>query len=999
MINRVPFLFTRVVRGGWTLTGIRKWRTRWGWMLIAVAAVVLILWFSGSFGGGSASKGNSEMGSELPVVKLAAGVKGSTAEPSYGEYLAGFEGKSRPDHEIVIEAADYSREDGAEVKKLQDYEGNKGISVYTGEQGELEWKVNIPEGGLYNLSLLYYPVEGKSSSIERQLKIDGGIPFEEAGYLQFDRIWDNEKAEIEQDNQGNDLRPKQAERPGWREVLLEDSDGFITEPLQFYLEKGEHTLTLSASREPMVIRSLKLFRYTEALPYEQVSQRYQAEGLKETEGQLVIVQGEAATAKSSPTLYPLSERSSPSVSPYNASKVRINTIGGYNWRLPGQWIEWEIDVPETGLYHIGFRTQQNFVRGIYSTRKLTIDGQVPFEEMNRAPFRYKSGYRIDVMGGDDPYLFKLEEGKHVLRMEVSLGEFASLIQQVEDSLLNLNAMYRKILMITGTKPDEFRDYRVEQRIPELLELFQAESERLRAIADRLVELSGQSSDQEALLNTMAVQLDEMVKDPDTIPRRLAAYKTNTGGLGTWLQQAREQPLEIDEIYIASPGKKLPGGGMSAGDKIVHELSTFGASFFIDYNQIGNVSAKKDQRSVTVWIGSGRDQANAIKAMIDETFTPETGINVNLKLVNMGTILPATLAGQGPDVAMQIGNDLPVNFAMRNAAADLTQLSGYDEVAARFRESAIVPYEYRGGVYALPETQTFNMLFYRKDVLAELGLEVPETWDDVANLLAVLNKNHMAFGLPVVAQAPNQWTTLPPNSMYATLLMQNGGQFYRNNDTESDLDSKTGIEAFKQWTEYYTDYKLEREYDFPNRFRTGQMPIGIADYTTYNQLSVFAPEIRGLWGFAPVPGTAQEDGSVDRTVPSGGSGVLMLENAKDKEAAWEFLKWWTSDETQTSFGREMEGLMGAAARYPTANIKALEQLPWPVEDYKNLEEQFKWVEGIPEVPGGYSTGRNLFNAFYRSVISGIEPREAIMDSVQYIHDEIRNKQEEFGQPQK
>lgn len=981
------------------MTGIQKLSNKWGWLLVIVAAVLLILWIAGVFGGAADSKRTGGKITELPVVKLAAGVKGNSSLPSYTDYLAGFEGAARPDAEVVIEASEFSRTEGADIKKLENYEGSGGISVYTGEKGEIEWKVTVPEAGFYNLSLLYFPVEGKSSSIERSLKIDGGIPFEEAGYLQFDRIWDNEKPDIERDNQGNDLRPKQAERPEWRETLMEDSDGYITEPFRFYFDKGEHTLTLAASREPMVIRSLKLFKHEEALPYEEAKRQYEAEGWKETEGRLIVVQGEDAIRKSSPTLYPLSERSSPSVSPYSASKVRINTIGGYNWRLPGQWIEWEIDVPETGLYKIGFRTQQNFVRGIYSTRKLTIDGQVPFEEMNRAPFRYQSGYRIDVMGAEDPYLFKLEEGRHVLRLEVSLGEFAPLIQQVEDSLLNLNAMYRKILMITGTKPDEYRDYRVEQRIPELLEVFQAESERLKAIAARLVELSGQSSDQEALLKTMALQLDEMLKEPETIPRRLTAYKTNTGGLGTWLQQAREQPLEIDEIYIASPNQKLPKGGLGAGDKIVHELSTFAASFFIDYNRIGNVADEKDQRSVTVWIGSGRDQANAIKAMIDETFTPQTGINVNLKLVNMGTILPATLAGQGPDVAMQIGNDLPVNFAMRNAAADLTQFGDYEEVAARFRESAIVPYEYRGGVYALPETQTFNMLFYRKDVLAELGLEVPETWDDVSNLLAVLNKNHMAFGLPVVAQAPNQWTTLPPNSMYATLLMQNGGQFYRNNDTESDLDSKVGIESFKQWTEYYTDYKLEREYDFPNRFRTGQMPIGIADYTTYNQLSVFAPEIRGLWGFAPVPGTVKEDGTVDHTVPAGGSGVLMLDDAKDKEAAWEFLKWWTSDDTQTTFGREMEGLMGAAARYPTANINALAQLPWPVEDYENLEEQFKWVEGIPEVPGGYSTGRNLFNAFYRSVISGIEPREAIMDSVQYIHDEIRNKQEEFGRPQK
>jgi len=930
----------------------------------------------------------------------------------YAEYSSGHAGANEPNLEIIVEASDYARTEGEGFDTAQQFEGMEGTTLITGEQGSVEWKVNVPEEGLYHISILYYPVEGKSSSIVRSLLIDGEVPFEEAAYLQFDRVWDNELDEVKRDNRGNELRPRQKENPEWREALFKDSEGYYEKPFQFYLTAGEHTLTLVSQKEPMAIRQLKLHRQPEALPYEEEVKRYRNEGYAETSGHLIIVQGEHATAKSSPTLYPQTERSSPAVTPYSPSQTRVNTIGGLNWRIPGEWIEWEIDVPETGLYKIAFKAQQNFVRGIYSTRKLTIDGEVPFREMERVPFRYGNDYRIDVMGGKEPYLFYLEEGKHVLRLETTLGEFAELIRQVEESLFALNAMYRKILMITGSAPDQFRDYRVEQQIPDLLETFERESERLKRVSKQLRELSGGSGDSEALLKTMAVQLDEMVEEPETIPRRLGSYKTNTGGLGTWLLQAREMPLEIDEIYVASPDKKLPKTGAGFWPNLKHELSTFAYSFFIDYNQIGNVAEKGEERSVTVWIGSGRDQANTLKAMIDETFTPQTGISVNLKLVQMQTLLPATLAGQGPDVAMQIGNDIPVNYAMRNAVADLTQFEDFEEVERRFRPSAMVPYQYQDGVYALPETQTFNMLFYRKDILNELGLEVPNTWEDIKKLFAVLNKNHMSFGMPLVLQPQYPGENIPPNSMYATLLLQNGGQFYRNDGKESDLDSKIGIETFKTWTEFYTDYKLEREFDFPNRFRTGEMPIGIADYTTYNQLTVFAPEIRGLWGFVPVPGTVKEDGSLDRSVPSGGSATILLESAEDKDAAWQFMKWWTSDETQTAYGREMESLMGAAARYPTANINALDSLPWPVTDYENLKEQFDSVKGIPEVPGGYFTGRHLLNAFYKVVVNsadqnfvGIripgekaEPRETIVEYVEFMHEEIRAKRKEFGLPQ-
>lgn len=922
-----------------------------------------------------------------------------TGEVKYAEYLTGYSDAGKPAREIVVQAANYmSVSETAGFKKLESYEGMDGPSLLTPESGTVEWTVDVPEAGLYNLSLLYYPIEGKSSAIERSLTIDGERPFKEAAYLQFDRIWSNEKAEMVTDNQGNDLRPRQVEAPRWSEKRFQDSDGYENDPFLFYFSKGEHTITLESTREPMVIKHLKLCQPQTPPAYIEASRRYEELGARPVSDVLVTVQGEDAIAKSSPTLYPLSERSSAAVTPYSASKIKVNTIGGLNWRLPGQWMEWEINVPETGLYKIAFKSKQNFVRGIYSTRRMTIDGTVPFQEMERVAFKYKNGYRLDVMGGNDPYLFKLDKGKHVLRLEANLGEFATLIREVESSLYRLNEMYRKILMITGTKPDEIRDYQLEKKIPNMLEAFNTEKERLDSVSEQLIELAGQSSDQIALLKTMSAQLEEMIDRPDTIPRRLAAYKTNTGGLGTWVQKAREQPLEIDSIYVASPDAKFQKKGMGFGSKLMHEASAFLSSFFTDYNQIGNIAEDKDQRTITVWIGSGRDQANTMKAMIDETFTSETGINVNLKLVNMGTLLPATLAGQGPDVAMQVENDIPVNYAMRGAAADLTQFDDFDEVKNRFRPSSLVPLTYENGVYALPETQTFNMLFYRKDVLEELGLGVPQTWDDVASLLAVLSKNHMQLALPQVAHAAVQGQNLPPNSMYAALLFQNGGQFYRSDGRESDLDSHVGLETFKQWTELYTDYKLEREFDFANRFRTGEMPIGIADYTTYNQLSVFAPEIRGLWGFTTIPGTVQEDGTINREVPSGGQSVIMLDKAKDKEAAWAFMKWWTSDEAQTTFGREMEGLMGAAARYPTANIKALDSLPWPVADYESLKAQFEWVRGIPEVPGGYFTGRHLFNAFYKTVVGQVEARESMIDYVQYIQDEITTKRTEFGLPQ-
>ena len=405
-------------------------------------------------------------------------------------------------------------------------------------------------------------------------------------------------------------------------------------------------------------------------------------------------------------------------------------------------------------------------------------------------------------------------------------------------------------------------------------------------------------------------------------------------------------------------------------------------------------------TITLWVGTGRDQANVIKSLIDESFTGDTGINVNVQLVDMNTLLRAELAGEGPDVAIQVantngiagavlntGNDTPVNYGLRNAVLDLTQFDDWQEVTSRFYESSLTAFTFDGAVYALPETQTFPVMFYRKDILAEVGLEIPQTWDEVKVAMTVLAKNQMEFAM------------LPSEQIFAMLLYQNGGEYYTEDGKASALDSDIAVSTFKEYCEYYTDYGLDKVASAEERFRTGEAPIMIADYTVYNNLQVSAPDIKGVWDFAPVPGVVKEDGTIDRSVGCTGLASIIMSDTEYPQECWEFLKWWTSADVQVLFDRELESLMGSAARVATANKEAFESLPWPIETYEVLAEQFEWVKGIPQVPGGYYSWRNVNNAFYTVTTDKdtATPREQLMDKVIYINDEINYKRKEFGLP--
>ncbi|NMA94989.1 MAG: ABC transporter substrate-binding protein, partial [Clostridiales bacterium] len=117
--------------------------------------------------------------------------------------------------------------------------------------------------------------------------------------------------------------------------------------------------------------------------------------------------------------------------------------------------------------------------------------------------------------------------------------------------------------------------------------------------------------------------------------------------------------------------------------------------------------------------------------------------------------------------------------------------------------------------------------------------------------------------------------------------------------------------------------------------------------------------------------------------------------ENPEAAWEFLKWWTSTKVQTEFAREIEALVGAEARWNTANLEAFKSLAWPKEDLAVIEEHWNWGRGIPVVLGGYFTDRHLNNAWNRVVVGDQRVRDAIEEAVEDIDRELRMKQEEYG----
>lgn len=923
-------------------------------------------------------------------------------EIRYSELLKEWLGKGFApvsDIEIVIPGGDITVAGDAHLEIRESFQGKAGpILLWKDSAGYAEWSFNVPKSGLYRIGLQYFPLQGDAvpgRPIERGFMIDGEYPFDEARRLVLYRAF-RDAGEGEFYNTGDEKRPRQEEISGWVETDFKDAEATILGPFMVYLEAGNHTLRLVGRSEPLAIASI-LVRAPEELPsYSGYLQQQIASPLYM--GKDVKFEGEDTYRKSMPSLR-REPSSDPTVTPFDVRHRRLNVFGGWTWRKGGEWAEWKFTVPEDGLYKIGVHCLQNASNELPSYRRIEIDGQVPFVELERYEFPYQVRWRLDTLADEqgNPYLFHLSKGEHILRMTPVVGPLEPVLHSLETVILDMASLYRRIIMITGTNPDLNFEYELEKQIPDLVSALEAISRELEYQARFVEKTLGSRGAIGNLLLSVSEQLADMAAYPHTVPGRIQVLVNNPPALSEWIRQLKEGPLSIDEFRIGARDAIWEHRQASIIERMRVSLNHLLLSFQKDYNQIGNIYEDEEDDVVTIWVQRSREMNEIMKNLIEEDFTSQTGIRVNINTLPpamggdiMSLIRLAAIGGNSPDVIMGVDPSFPVELAIRGVAANLNQFEGYDDIRSRFREGALIPYHWKGGDYAIPESQDYQLLFYRKDILSELALDVPDTWEDVYKAIPILRRYRMYF-----AGDPG----------FEIFVYKHGGRFYADDGLRTELHTPEALAAFVEWTDLYTKYGMPIGANAYWHFRAGDMPIITGGFQQYLLLKHAAPELTNRWGIAPLPGYRLPSGDTARTAGSiammggGQTKVAMIFSiSEQKEKAWRLLDWWTSASVQERFAHEVEGLIGMEARWNTANMEALKHMPWDDTELDVILEQLSWIREIPVVLGGYMTTRYTGPggiAWTQVVIEGEKPKDAMEEAVKEINKELTRKAKEFG----
>jgi ABC-type glycerol-3-phosphate transport system substrate-binding protein len=851
--------------------------------------------------------------------------------------------------------------------------------------------VEVETTGLYVLSLEVYSIVQTIRPISLEVNVNQRLPYDEASRFEIFNIWTSNET-IVQDRFNNDIVPQSRQQFLWQTFYFHDNVGLHENPLLFKLEAGLNEIELIKIYGDFYIGDFRVQPLPSTIHYESYLANHQNQSKMNDE--MIRIEGEDFSTKNAPAIRAGNSRY-PTVKPFSLMESRLNILDGSTFNQGRQQVTYHVDVEREGMYQLTFKVMQNGNPNTRVFRNIYINGELPFIEARGLSFEYQRQWQNQTVSlNGSPLWFYLEKGINEITMEVDITMYQKIYEEIIDLMAEINNLALDVQKITGNNFDEFRDWDISEFMPNLEQDLNGFYERIKNLYDLWTSIQGskRGSPVTTSLQLAYERMDDLRKKPNELPRNMQVLSIGSGSvlahLGNALPNTIVSAMSIDLFYIHGDDVRLPRATANFLSRIWISLQRFFLSFFSD-----QYSDRAEDDELEIWVNRSRLYVDLMQQMADREFSIETGQKVRIAIMpDENKLILANAANAQPDVAMGIAAWRPYEFAIRDALYDLRNFTDFGEIVESFHPGSFMQLVYQEGVYALPENQNFQLLFYRRDILNRLNIDVPNTWEDVIDILPELQRFGMNFYVPIASTSGFKSfdTTVP-------FINQFGGSIYTSNALSANFDDPNTIAAIRFMTQIFTLYSMPLEVgSFYNRFRYGNLPIGIGDFGMYVQLMNAAPEIAGLWDIALLPGVYHEAlDIVDRSFVGAATVNVIFKDSPNKNAAWSFLKWWSSKETQVSYAENLITTYGPAFLWNTANRFAFEDMTWDERHKAVILEQWQWVSDPAKIPGSYMVERELSNIWNKVVYDGVNVRTAIEDGMIVANKEIIRKMLEFG----
>lgn len=354
------------------------------------------------------------------------------------------------------------------------------------------------------------------------------------------------------------------------------------------------------------------------------------------------------------------------------------------------------------------------------------------------------------------------------------------------------------------------------------------------------------------------------------------------------------------------------------------------------------------------------RGKALKDIVESYNAQSDGITVTVRSINFAKIdaevIKATPTGGGPDIINIYSNQLPMHVS----AGTVQPMTEYAQpLLDELGDGYLFPIDgatFDDQIMALPWEIRAWLLWYRADLLQEAGLEVPTTLDEIGEVAAALQKNGVT-GLGVGLSNAGLGASFMEK--FIPLTWGNGGEVLE--DGKAAFADEAGEAALQQ----FVDWKNQ------GAFGEEVLSMGADEVINGVKAGTIAMAIEGSFRVAAAR-TGEGIGDNLQTVPMpsdtagtpletpiAGQTLAIGANAADAAAAWDFIQYYASAESQEKFAAA--GVLPVLADvYESEGVTAL----------PNAEELNTWRDYIAEY-GRPNPVSEKFSELSDSLVTGAQ----------------------------
>ena len=370
------------------------------------------------------------------------------------------------------------------------------------------------------------------------------------------------------------------------------------------------------------------------------------------------------------------------------------------------------------------------------------------------------------------------------------------------------------------------------------------------------------------------------------------------------------------LLIAACGSSDDDGGTD---------TTEGTSGTTGQSDAGTTAAAGTTKSINVAI-VGNPQMEDIATLTPELFTAETGIAVEYTILEEQTLREIVTrdvgaSGEQFDVVM-IGMYEAPQFGQNGW---LVNLSDYAVSDAEYDFDDLIPtvrtaLSYDGSLYAAPFYAESSFLMYRKDVLDEAGVTMPDapTWDQAAEIARTINSDDMAG---ICLRGKPGWGDL--GASLTTVINTFGATWWLANADGSIGEAQITQPEFKEALTFYIDLINDAGQDdaanssyneCSTQYLDGKVAMWYDATVAAASFEADDSPVKGLNGYALAPTKV-----TDTSGWLWAWALAIPQNAPDPDTAWEYVSWATGPEYLVEAG---ESLPGGWASVPPGTRQSL-----------------------------------------------------------------------------